>query len=57
MSATPATSTKNEVINAGRIVELEPIEKAKRLAAYAAVDGHVKPEHKVSSAPGFRKRG
>ena len=28
-------------------VQLQPIEAAKRLAAYAAVDRHVKPEHKV----------
>lgn len=27
--------------------KLEPIEQAKRLAAFAAVDRHVKPEHKV----------
>lgn len=28
-------------------VQLEPIEAAKRLAAYAAVDNHIRPEHKV----------
>jgi hypothetical protein len=30
-----------------RMTALPPIEAAKRLAAYAAVDRHVKPEHKV----------
>jgi hypothetical protein len=30
--------------------QLAPIEAAKRLAAYAAVDRHVKPEHKVGSS-------
>ena len=46
--ASIAQSTLAQVLNGGRVAELEPIEKAKRLAAFAAVDNHVKPEHKVS---------
>lgn len=48
---TPASTAKTtlaQVLNGGRVAELEPVEKAKRLAAFAAVDNHVKPEHKVS---------
>jgi len=29
-------------------VPLDPIEQSKKLAAYTAVDNHVKPEHRVS---------
>jgi hypothetical protein len=46
--ASAAQSTLAQVLNGGRVEELEPVEKAKRLAAFAAVDNHVKPEHKVS---------
>jgi hypothetical protein len=35
-------------LNGGRITELEPIEKAKRLAAFAAVDKFVGKDCKVS---------
>lgn len=35
------------LIQTTRMAALAPIESAKRLAAYAAVDRHVKPEHKV----------
>ncbi|GAA94907.1 uncharacterized protein L969DRAFT_105086 [Mixia osmundae IAM 14324] len=31
----------------GKLKKLEPVEAAKRLAAYAAVDAHIKPHHRV----------
>jgi len=30
------------------LVPMDPIEQSKRLAAYQAVDNHVKPQHRVS---------
>lgn len=45
---TPLIScTERDVLNAGRVSELPAIEKAKRLAAFAAVDAYIKPEHKI----------
>lgn len=45
----PATNktTLDQVLNAGRIAELAPVEKAKRLAAFAAVDQFVGRDCKV----------
>lgn len=50
MSGAPThTNTVAQVLNGGRITELEPIEKAKRLAAFAAVDKFVGKDCKVGS--------
>lgn len=50
MSGAPThTNTVAQVLNGGRIPELEPIEKAKRLAAFAAVDKFVGKDCKVGS--------
>lgn len=45
------TPVSNEPVLPASTTALEPIEAAKRLAAYAAVDNHVKKEHKVSTPP------
>lgn len=45
------TPTKSSTPELPVVPELSDIEAAKRLAAYAAVDNHVKVEHRVGSPP------
>ena len=50
-ASTTNKTTVDQVLNAGRVEELQLVEKAKRLAAFAAVDQFVGKDCKV------RRRG
>lgn len=46
-AAAKAANENSSAQKSLKLAQLDPVESAKRAAAYAAVDNHVKPEHEI----------